>query len=49
MRYAMINSVEKQVALETLRLHQAEIEAAIERLEADDETVLLEPAAQPEF
>jgi hypothetical protein len=49
MRYAMIDSEKKQGALETLRLRQAEIEAAIERLEADDEAVLLEPAAQPDF
>lgn len=49
MRYAMMDSEKKQGALETLRLRQAEIEAAIERLEADDETVLLEPAAQAGF
>ena len=49
MRYAMMDFEKKQGALETLRLRQAEIEAAIERLEADDETVLLERAAQPDF
>jgi hypothetical protein len=49
MRYAMRDSEKKQGALETLRLRQAEIEAAIERLEADDEAVLLEPAAQSDF
>jgi hypothetical protein len=49
MWYAMMDSKKKQGALETLRLRQAEIEAAIERLEADDETVLLEPAAQLNF
>lgn len=49
MRYAMMDSEKKRGALETLRLRQAEIETAIERLEADDEAVLLEPAAQPDF
>ena len=49
MSYVMMDPEKKQGALETLRLRQAEIEAAIERLEADDETVLLEPAALPDF
>lgn len=35
--------------LETLLQRKAEIEAAIERLEADDETILLEPAAFADF
>ena len=49
MWYVMMDPEKKQIALETLRLRKAEIEAAIERLEADDETVLLEPAARPDF
>lgn len=39
----------KEIALETLRNRIDEIEAAIERLEAGDQTVLLEAAAIPDF
>ena len=35
--------------MENLLQRKAEIEAAIERLEDDDESVLLEPAALPDF
>jgi hypothetical protein len=44
-----INPETKMQLMETLLQRKAEIEAAIERLEADDETVLFEPAALPDF
>lgn len=44
-----IDSEVKRRALENLLQRKDEIEAAIERLENDDEAVLLEAAALPDF
>ena len=44
-----MQSEDTRRALETLLQRNAEIEAAIERLESGDESVFLEPAAIPDY
>jgi hypothetical protein len=49
MSYVMTDQTPKEQMLEELRYRRDEIEAAIERLEAEDETVLLQPPVLSDF